>query len=273
MIRSAVTISLTPEARGGAYIFCDDLPAACQAAAKFEFDAIEILPASADAVPTAALWKLLNEHDLKLAAVSTDAGWLQHHFTLTSADANQRQQARDLVRSMIDFAGPFGAPAIVGGMQGGFGDGTDRQSALGYLEDALGDLAQHAEQYRVPLLFEPLNRNETNLVNRAADATALVGRLASSNVRLVGDLFHLSLEEADLAAAVRQLGPLLGHLHLVDSNRRPAGCGLIDFAPVAATLEQVGFNGYASAAALPWPDPTSAAKQSMEAYKKYFVRR
>ena len=271
MIRNAITINLVPEVQGGPYVFDGDLAAACQSAAKFEFDAIEILPAAGDAVPTSRVWKVLNEHDLKLAAVNTDAGWLVHRRTLTSADATVRQQARDFVRAMIDFAGPFGAPTSIGLMQGRWGGGTDRNTAMNYLEDALEELADHAKQYRVPLLYEPLNREESNLVNLAADAVSLVKRLATNNVRLLGNLYHMSVEEKDVAAALHQVNTLLGHLHFVDSNRRPAGCGSLDFAPIVATLNQIGYNSYVSAEALPWPDAIAAADQTMKMYQKLFT--
>jgi sugar phosphate isomerase/epimerase len=272
MIRSAITVSLVPEARGGPFVFWDDLPAACQAAAEFEFDAIEIFPPAADAIPPATLWKLLNEHGLKLAAVGTGAGWVKHKLTLTSADAAIRQQAREFVRSIIDFAGPFGAPAIIGSMQGRFGDGTDRETALGYLADGLEELAEHARTYRVPLLYEPLNRNETNLINTVDDAVAYCEKLASNNVRLLCDLYHMSIEEVDIPAALHRAGRHLGHLHFVDSNRRPAGCGSIDYRPIVAALEQIGYGGYASAEAVPWPDSLSAARQTITMYKQLFFK-
>jgi sugar phosphate isomerase/epimerase len=273
MIRSAVTISLVPEAHGGPFVFWDDLPAACQAAAQFEFDAIEIFPPAGDTIPSGHLWKLLNEHDLKVAAVGTGAGWIQHKLTLTSGDSNARKQAFEFVRLIIDFAGQYGAPAIIALIQGRWGDGTDRDTALGYLEDALAELGEHARQYRVPLLYEPLNRNETNLLNNTIDAVAFIGKLASSNVRLLCDLYHMSCEDTDIPAAIHIAGKHLGHLHFVDSNRRPAGCGSLEFGPIVAALEQIGYNGYASAEALPWPDSMSAAKQTMDMYRKLFNTR
>ncbi len=43
MIRSAVTVSLVSEARGGPFVLWDDLPAACKLASELGFDAIELL--------------------------------------------------------------------------------------------------------------------------------------------------------------------------------------------------------------------------------------
>ena len=98
----------------------------------------------------------------------------------------------------------------------------------------------------------------------------LLRHLSTGNVTLLADLFHMNIEEPDLPAAIRAGAGLVGHVHLADSNRRPAGCGHTDFAPVAAALREVGYDGYISAEALPYPDPDEAARLTIEAYGKYF---
>ena len=50
LIRSAVTVSLVPEARGGPFVFWDDRPAACRQAQALGFDAIEVVPPAPDAI-------------------------------------------------------------------------------------------------------------------------------------------------------------------------------------------------------------------------------
>src|SRR5258706_6626006 len=136
MIRSAVTISLVPEARGGPFIFWDNLAVAIHKAKELGFDAVEIFPSGPDAIDPATLRTLLNENQLKLAAVGTGAGWVKHKLHLSLPDASDRRKARDFIRAMIDFAGPFSAPGIVGSMQGRWGD-VPRDSALAYVSEAL----------------------------------------------------------------------------------------------------------------------------------------
>src|SRR3954470_19658240 len=123
MIRSAVTVSLVTEARGGPFVFWDDLPAACQKAKEFGFDAVEVFPPAADAVDRKELGKLLDGHGLALAAVGTGAGWVKGRLHLCLPDAVVRSKARAFIRSIIDFAGALKAPAIIGSMQGRSGDG------------------------------------------------------------------------------------------------------------------------------------------------------
>jgi sugar phosphate isomerase/epimerase len=271
-IRSAVTVSLVEAARGGPFVFWDDLPAACRKARELGFDAIELFAPSPTAVPQADLRKLLDDHGLKLAAVGTGAGWVMHHLHLTGSDKTQRDRAQSFIRSMIDFGGPLGAPAIIGSMQGRWADGISRPQALEYLSAALVGLGEHAKQYGVPLIYEPLNRYETNLINRVEDGVVLLKPLATKNVVLLADLFHMNIEEADIAAALRLGQGYIGHVHFVDSNRRPAGCGHLDFGPIMAALREIDYQGYLSAEALAWPDSDTAAQRTIEAYRQYFPK-
>jgi sugar phosphate isomerase/epimerase len=155
-------------------------------------------------------------------------------------------------------------------MQGRSTHEVDPPSALGHLTDALEELGSCAQGYGVPLLYEPLNRYETNLVNTVEAGARLLGSLSTGNVRLLADLFHMNIEEHDIASAIRAGGDRIGHVHFVDSNRRPAGSGHIDFVPVAAALAEIGYDGYASAEALPHPDPDAAARATITAFRRVF---
>jgi sugar phosphate isomerase/epimerase len=270
-MKVAVTVSLIPEARGGPFVFWDDLGTACQKAQKLGFDAIEIFPPAASVVDAKTLRPLLDRHNLKVAAMGTGGGWVKRRLTLTSPDTNVRREARAFVRSIIDAAGAVGAPTIIGSMQGRWGDGVSRNDAVAWLSEALNELGEHAGSLGVPLLYESLNRYETNMVNLLSAGIALVQALSTRNVRLLADLYHMNIEEADLAVALREAADLLGHLHLADSNRRPAGNGHTDLRSIADALRGIRYDGYLSAECLPWPDPDAAAEQTMRAFKQYFA--
>ena len=270
MIRSSVTVSLVPEVRGGPFVFWDDLAAACRKAKQLGFDAVEVFPPAPDAPELKALPALLSDNGLSLAAMGTGAGWVKQRLTLTSPDATIRRKAVDFIRGIIDAAAVCQAPAIIGSMQGRWGDGVDQPTGFGWLVEGVSTLGAHACQYGVPLLFEPLNRYETNLVNTVDGGLKLITALSSSKVKLLCDLFHMNIEEVDIAAALRAGGGWVGHLHFVDSNRRPAGCGHLDYAPIAKALTDTGYIGYASAEALPYPDPDAAAQQTITAFRRWF---
>ena len=173
---------------------------------------------------------------------------------------------------MIDYGGPFGAPAIIGSMQGRWGGEIDKSAALGLLGEALVELGGHAKQYGIPLVYEPLNRYETNLVCTMADGATLLAGLGDANTKLLADLFHMNIEEADIAQGIRDGGSHIGHVHFVDSHRQPAGTGHMDYTPIAAALAEIGYDGYASAEAFPLPDPDEAARLTIESFKQHFPR-
>ncbi len=270
MIRSSITVSLVPEAQGGPFVFSGDLAAAAAAAARLGFDAIEIFPAAGDALEPEAVRAVLEEHDLALAAVGTGAGWLRHRLHLTDRDPQRRRQAREFIAGVVDFAGALGAPVIVGSMQGRLESAVSRTEALRWLGESLSELGDRAEQHGTVVLYEPLNRYETNLLNRTEEAVAFVRSLQTSSVRLLADLFHMNIEEQSIPEALRQTGPMLGHLHFVDSNRRAAGLGHIAFGEIVAALRDISYGGFVSAEALPEPSPEEAARQTMAAFEAFF---
>ncbi len=265
-MKSCITVSLVEEARGGPFVLWDGLRAACELSARMGYDAIEIFAPGPDAVDHEELKTLLADHSLDLAAVGTGAGWVKHQLQLADADPQKRQEAKNFVRSMIDFGGAFHAFAIIGSMQGRHDATVDKPTAYGYLAEALDELGQYAAQYNVPLVYEPLNRYETNQVNTVQQGVELLDGLSTSNVKLLCDLFHMQIEERDVAEALIRGGKHVGHIHFVDSNRRPVGEGHIDFRTIMAALRKIGYEGYLSAEAFPYPTPLVAAEQTMRAF-------
>jgi sugar phosphate isomerase/epimerase len=120
------------------------------------------------------------------------------------------------------------------------------------------------------LLYEPLNRYETNLLNRLEDARDFVETLTATNVRLLADLFHMNIEERSLPEAISRVGLSIGHVHWVDSNRRPAGLGHLNLSEVATALRGINYSGYVSAEALPYPNSEEAARQTLVSFKELF---
>ena len=266
-MKSAVTVSLVPEARGGPFVFWDDVAAAARQAADLGFDALEVFPPDPHAVDAGELRDVLSDTGLSLAAVGTGAGWVVHKLTLTSPDRDTRARAFAFAESLIEFAAGFGAPVIIGSMQGRVWEGAARESALGMLADGLGRLARRAAQLGASVLYEPLNRYETNLVNTLADGVKLLAGV--ENVKLLADLYHMNIEEANLPASIRATAGRVGHVHFADSNRRAAGMGHTDFGPVVAALRETGYTGYLSAEVLPLPDPVAAARQTIASFRQY----
>lgn len=268
-MKAAVTISLVPEAKGGPFVFWDGLEKGCEHAATLGFDAVEIFPPAAGALDSSQLRRVLAHCNLQVAAIGTGGGWVLHQWSLTSHDPAVRAKARAFIRSVIQVASEFNAPAIIGSMQGRWAAPGTREQALGWLGEALHELGEFAGSQSQVLLYEPLNRYETNLINRLTEAAAFVQDLGTKNVRLLADLFHLNIEEPSIPDALHAAGRHVGHVHLADSNRHAMGFGHTDLRPIIQALRKVGYAGYLSAEVLPLPDGSTAARQTIETIRKY----
>src|SRR5439155_15236178 len=250
-MKSAITLALFPEASNGPFILCDQLARGFERAAQFGFDGIELFPDSAGDLNPAAVQGLCDKYAMKVAAVGTGAGWVKHKLRLTDPDPARRKQAQDFVAAIVEVAGKLGAPAIVGSMQGRWDDAVSRAQAIAWLTEALDAIASRAESYGVPLLYEFLNRYETNIFNRVAESLEFIGSLKTKNVKLLCDLFHMNIEEADIAAGLRAAGSKVGHIHFADSNRQAIGLGHTEVEPIAKALREIGYKGYLSAEVFP----------------------
>jgi len=274
-MKSSITVCLVEEARSGPFVFHTGalpggLDEACAAAAAAGFDAIELFApgGAAGEFPAAELGRCLATHGLGLAAVGTGAGWLRHGLSLTHPDAEHRGRALAFAAALVDAAGEFGAPAIIGSMQGRSG-GDGRDAAVHRLGDALDALAGRAGRHGQVLLYEPLNRYETDLFVRQEEAADYLRRRGRGGVRLVCDLFHMNIEEQDMAAALGACGDLVGHVHWADSNRRAVGFGHTAVPPIVAALGNIGYDGYASAEVFPLPSAAAAAGQTIKSLRRY----
>lgn len=269
-MRSAISVCLVPEAKTGPFVFHGDLEIACARAAELGFQAIELFPASPEALDARLLRQVLHRNRLELAAVGTGAGWLTRGLSLTSPDPTVRHHAQQFIAGLVDFAGSFGAPAIVGSMQGRYADPVTPKQALEWLAQALEQLGPRAHQHSVPLLLEPLNRYESNLLNTLRQTVEFLAPLRTRNIRVLADLFHMNIEEVSIPDALVKAGSMVGHVHLADSNRLAAGLGHTPMAPIAEALSQIGFHGYLSAEVFPKPSPDAAAEATIRCVREWF---
>ena len=81
----------------------------------------------------------------------------------------------------------------------------------------------------------------------------------------------MNIEEQNIADALRLGGKHIGHIHFVDSNRRPATCGHLDYHPIATALKDIGFRGYVCAEAFPYPDSQTAAETTINAFREFLA--
>jgi sugar phosphate isomerase/epimerase len=217
-------------------------------AERLGFDAIEL--------QGLGLEQLETDHQDWLAAKK--AGAVVSSICLSGAPfigsfvAAERRAALQRLTRLLECAADLGARGVVTPAAWGIfstrlpphtpprSSAEDRQILL----EALGVLGTAAAGLGVQVFFEPLNRYEDHMINTLEQGMGLLSELGQPSLRLLGDTYHMNIEEKNPIQALRDHAPTLGEVHLSDSNRFEPGQGHLDFAKVFATLEQVGFDGY-----------------------------
>lgn len=170
---------------------------------------------------------------------------------LMNADPTQRDLAMQDIRDLLYVAGDIGAMGLI--VVPIFGGprlpnlaplATPEQLERELLLRLLEDLVQTAEKAGAHILLEPLNRYETHFLRRLDQAVAICDALSHPSLKLMADFFHMSIEEADIPAAIRAASKHLAHVHLADSNRLLPGQGHTDFKSGFAALREIGYTGY-----------------------------
>lgn len=234
------------------WIFGDEaLAASLERLARLGCDGLELL-GEPDRYDVTEVGRLARERGLEvfsLLCMATGSRDLAH------PDDALRAGAVDYVRDCLAMAAALGAASVSTILTSVFrtapvGDTLDektwqraRDREWRLAADSVQILAQEAERLGVQLAIEPINRYETYLLRSAEEARAFVAQSGSDAVRVQLDTFHMSIEEADLEAAIRATGPLLCNLHLADSNRRAPGDGRLDWHRILAALSDIGFTG------------------------------
>ena len=102
-------------------------------------------------------------------------------------------------------------------------------------------VAKVAEECGVVLGMEVLNRFEGYLLNTCDEAIRYVDAVGSKNVQIMLDTFHMSIEEDNIAAAIRKAGDKLCHLHLGERNRKVPGKGTMPWDEIGQALRDINY--------------------------------
>jgi sugar phosphate isomerase/epimerase len=234
---------------------------AARAAAAMGFDGVELAVRDPGGVDETALSRLLQETGLTVPAVGTGQAFLADGLSLSHPDGGVRARAIERVEAHIRLASPLGASVIIGLIRGRVAGG--RRATEARLLSSFEPLVRAAEREGGVLIFEPINRYETDLLTTIGETAAFIDQIGGGPVGILADTFHMNIEEVSIEESLQAAGDRLRHVHTADSNRRAPGWGHLDFAAVLATLRAMSYRGWLSAEILPLPDPQAAARQTI----------
>ncbi|GGI24483.1 sugar phosphate isomerase/epimerase family protein [Pedobacter mendelii] len=148
--------------------------------------------------------------------------------------------------SVLYRAGQAGVKFIV------LGSGGSRNIPAGYdLSKAESDfislgkrLGSLARKHNVTIVFENLEKTETNFITSLKSAASIVRRVNDANFRLNADVFHM-MREGELPSEIIAAGKLVAFCELAEKEKRslPGVMG-DDFKPYLRALKKIKYNGF-----------------------------
>ncbi len=235
---------------------------AVRTAATLGYDGVELAVRDPSQIDAHAVRAAVRDAGLAVPAIGTGQAYLADGLSLTHPDAGMRARTCERVEAHLHLAAQFGAAVIIGLVRGRISG--DRAATDQRFRESLQALLPIAEREKVAILFEPINRYETDYLPTVEEVLQVIQPLGSPQLGVLADTFHMNIEEASIDDSLRRAGPRLHHVHVADSNRWAPGWGHLNFSRILSVLQQMGYRGYLSAEILPHPDPHAAARQAVE---------
>lgn len=85
---------------------------------------------------------------------------------------------------------------------------------------------------------------QDHMINTLADARRYIVENDLKHVQIIGDFYHMNIEEDNLAQALHDNRDLLGHVHIADNHRYQPGSGTLDFHALFEQLRADNYQGY-----------------------------
>ncbi|MDQ2804321.1 MAG: sugar phosphate isomerase/epimerase [Pseudomonadota bacterium] len=218
--------------------------------AKCGYDAIELVgePSQYD---TAHVKRLCAEAKVGVSSICSIFTGPQRD--LVNPDARMRSAAVQYCKDVADLAAGVGAPVFILAPSpvGKMAPMADPKQEWQWAIESVREAADYAQSRGVKICIEAWNRYETYFINRIDQALALMRDVDRPNVGVMGDTFHMNIEDGSIPDTIRRAAEHLLHIHFADSNRAAPGKGHTDFKPIMQALRDIGYQGHITFELLP----------------------
>ncbi|MBQ8623654.1 MAG: sugar phosphate isomerase/epimerase [Oscillospiraceae bacterium] len=169
------------------------------------------------------------------------------------------------------FAAVGGAIAVLGSSgQRRIPDGLAYEEAYSRFVDAITIFCRVAEKYNITVAVEPLNTDETNLINTVAQAAELCQKVDLANFGCIADIYHIHKNNESIST-IREFKNYIKHIHLSRRNndrKMPFEASDIDDCKeLAILLKEIGYNDRISLECGLVPNFEDGAKAMMRTFE------
>jgi hydroxypyruvate isomerase len=224
-------------------------PAAAKAAG---FDAVEFWWPFATAVPADSevdrFVRAIEDAGVSLVGLNFFAGDMAAGERGVLSHPGRSREFADNVDVAVGIGDRLGCRAF-NALYGNRIDGVDTATQDATAAESLAHAARALTRIDGTVLVEPLSGAPRYPFKTSGEVLKLIDRLHDEagvdNVRLLFDIYHLTVNEDDLDTVLDETPDRIGHVQIADApGRQEPGTGEIDFAHYFDRLRAVGYPGH-----------------------------
>lgn len=255
----------------------DDIFTTC---ARIGYDAVEVAPFTLAPYVTdisAAERVRIRESAARAGIAISGIHWVlvqAEGMHLTSPDSATRARTANYFCDLVDFCADIGGRVIVIGSpkQRSLLPGVTTEQAWAWATELFRSSVRRGEDRDVTLCFEPLPLEDTNFINTAAEAVRFAQQFQSPRAKVILDVRAMSHETKPVADIIRESAGQFAYVHANDKNLKGPGFGDVDYRPIVAALNDVGYDGVVSVEVFKYDEGAETiATQSLEYLKRVFA--
>lgn len=191
-----------------------------------------------------------------LAPVCISGNFLDDSRTFSHRDEKYRKMAIEYGQKCVDMAVALESKKILLVPSQIFKPDCylSKEEDWKHAVESLREVADYALNHgNITIMMECVNKYEVSLVRTLEDGIRMSKEIGRPNVKIVGDTFHMHMEEGNgIHNALRKAGKeWLAHLHLGDNTREVPGRGCINWREIFIALNDINYEEAISFEPLP----------------------
>ena len=238
----------------------------CALLKPLRYNGIELSLLEPEKINVTDLLEVAQSYQIKIPALGTGSTFLRFGYSFGDIEESIRKKAIERMKNYIEFARETESKVIIGLIRGRYRFNNNPKKERLNIISSLKECCWIAQNNEVELLFEPINQFEIDSFNTISQSLELLKEIGTDNLKLLIDSFHIYLEEDPgfIWEDLKEVAPLVGHLHLADTNRRAPGSGHFDFKTFLEIFKKDGYDGFVSIETIMKPSFEEVARNSSE---------
>jgi D-psicose/D-tagatose/L-ribulose 3-epimerase len=211
---------------------------------KIGYDVVEIPVEDPELINGKEISKALRDNGLEAVV----CGAFGPTKDLTHRDTAVHQNCFNYIEKCFELCNLWGVDFLAGPMYAAVGKARmlppdERRREWDLAVSNISKVCTMAQDHGLSIALEPLNRFETDMINSAEDVMRFVGDVNHDSAKVLLDGFHMTIEEGNIAEAIKTVGDKLLHVQVSENHRGIPGTGLTPWADFAEGLKAVDYKG------------------------------